>query len=187
MYKSLPLVCDHGTSLSSFPLGRRDQIVRGERVESFTDAEIRDFAGLDVLVDDALAVEVVEARDELEEVVLTLPHRELVAFTLVQHVLQDGATVLEHHVDLALLLVVEHVDELHDVLVAELAEEANLALDILLALRVLPQFPLLHNFNGTTTQSLRVNGFLNFSITSLAKNIPHHTSLPSTLVVFFFF
>ena len=62
-------------------------------------------------------MEVVEARDELEEVVLTLPHRELVAFTVVQHVLQDGATVLEHHVDLALLLVVEHVDELHDVLV----------------------------------------------------------------------
>ena len=82
-----------------------------------------------------------------------------------------GATVLEHHVDLALLLVVEHVDELHDVLAAESAKEANHALHILLALRDLPQFPLLHKFNSTTTQSLRVNGFLNFSI-SQACQIP---------------
>ena len=54
-------------------------------------------------------VEVVEPLDQLCEIVVCLPHREALLRGLVEHVLEDGAAVLQHHVDLPLLLVVQHL------------------------------------------------------------------------------
>ena len=41
-------------------------------------------------------VEVGETLEQLREVIMTLPHRELLVRSLVKHVLQHGAAVLQH-------------------------------------------------------------------------------------------
>ena len=74
--------------------------------------------------------------------------------------LQDRTAVFQDDVDLALLLVVEDLDQLHHVLVVEGGEQPDLGLCVLLAVGDSPQFPPLHDLDGTPAKRPLVNCLL---------------------------
>ena len=74
--------------------------------------------------------------------------------------LQDRTAVFQDDVDLALLLVVEDLDQLHHVLVVEGGEQPDLGLCVLLAVGDPPQLSPLHDLDGAPAERPLVNRLL---------------------------
>lgn len=127
-------------------------VIVSKRVELLGHAEVGDFervvegdqqvAGLDVVVDDALSVQILEAVNELDEVFVGLVERKFRERGRREHLLDDAHAVLHHQVHLGLLLVVQHIDELDDVPVFEGAQEENLVAYVQLTVWYPSQLPL---------------------------------------------
>ena len=66
-----------------------------------------------------------------------------------QRHLQDRTAVFQDDVDLALLLVVEDLDQLHNVLVAQLFQQPDLSLDVGLTVRYFSKFSFLHDLDSS--------------------------------------
>ena len=77
-----------------------------------------------------------------------------------QRHLQDRTAVFQDDVDLALLLVVEDLDQLHHVLVVERGEQPDLGLGVLLAVGDPPQLSPLHDLDGAPAECPLVNRLL---------------------------
>ena len=106
--------------------------------------------------------------------------------------LKHGTTVFQHHVDLPLLLIEQHLDvigndttnsemvlhlyQLHHILVVQLLKESDLALHIRLPVGNLPQLPLLHDLDGSTDQGLTIYRLLYLGIAAFSQNITHDIS-----------
>ena len=105
---------------------RPGEEARKAEVAQLQDAVLREeqVLGLEVAVDDRVAVQVVDAADQLPHDAPHLARLEALRVAL-ERLEQRALDVLEDEVELA--LAAEHLDEAHDVLVPQLLEDAHLA------------------------------------------------------------
>lgn len=138
-------------------------VIYSERLQFFSYAKVGDLqcvfegheevSGLDVIVDYALTVQVLQSVDKLNKVLVGLVERKSRSQRRCKHLLQHTHAILHHQIHLLLLLVVQHIDQLHNVPVPERSKEEDLVADVELAVGYPPKLPFRENLRRQSKQT----------------------------------